>query len=149
MGNDIMAMFERLAQLMPKRTVAPCEVHIDHSPRTTFQEIHHIIPRAWQAFWQPEMPPHPGRADGQQLWDSRTIAVCRTGHGNIHFWIVAMMKVYKPELTVLEVATKVRVQYAAHVGHNDYAWAIQALERYQRVGGDLAALIHAGQYGAI
>lgn len=149
MGNDIMEMFERLAQLMPKRTKAPCEVHVDHSPQATYQEIHHIIPRAWQAFWQPALPPFPSRADGQQLWDGRTVNVCRTGHGNIHFWIVAMMKAYTPEMTVLEVTTKVRVLNAEHVGHNDYAWAIQALERYQQVGGDLAALIYAGQFGAI
>lgn len=147
--NDMLETFRKIVTLMPKRTTAPCEVHKDHTPLPTYQEIHHIIPRAWQAFWQPEVAPYPGKYDGQEMWDSRTVNVCRTGHGNIHFWIVALMHAWDPSLSLDDVATKVRVAYADHVGRSDFMWALQALDRFEQSGGDLGALVQAHLWGGI
>jgi aminopeptidase C len=50
----------------------PCVLHKTHSPITVINERHHPFPQAWQI----------------DLWgdvrDSRTVAVCATGHNSIH-----------------------------------------------------------------
>ena len=61
-------------------TQASCEAHVFHRPKPAWLEYHHIIPQSWQLY----------------LWgsvkDKRTVALCRTGHGNTHWNIVRLMK---------------------------------------------------------
>jgi len=61
-------------------TKAKCEAHLAHYPRPLWLEYHHVIPVAWQLYlWQ-------------QVRDKRTVCLCRTGHGNVHWWIVRTMR---------------------------------------------------------
>lgn len=133
-----------------------CSLHRGHSPEPTYLEAHHIIPQAWQATWRPDDPgPDPAPSPDHPslfLWDGRTAALCRTGHGNVHYWIVAMMKAAR-DLRVYDVPRlmhEVRSKLVGHVpGTEDYALAASALIRFQEAGGDLATLIRAHQWGTI
>lgn len=58
-----------------------CAATHSHSPVPRYLEFHHIIPRAWQAFFQP------AGAEAGKLWAPQTTPLCRTSHGNVHYWI--------------------------------------------------------------
>jgi hypothetical protein len=133
-----------------------CDLHKSHDPEPTYLEVHHVIPQAWQATWQPGPPwPFPGSSpdrSGLNLWDNRTVTVCRTGHGNIHHWIVQLMEAARDRETddVGSLLHIVRSGLVLHrPGRADYECAAQALWRFQEAGGELATLIAARQYGAI
>lgn len=129
-------------------TTDPCTVHGCHAPEPTYCEMHHVIPRAWQDFWQPKVAPYPGAYQGQRLWDNRTVAVCRTGHGNIHYWIVKLTRAWHPGGTV-EQAAMVAKHNAGAVGRLDFAVAELALARYIAAGGNIEDLAAAGLWGQI
>lgn len=77
------------------QVVNACSVHTSHTPPNKTVEWHHLIPVAWQlAVPFPANPPSPGpdTSGRGHLWDNRGIWVCPTGHRNIHFWIVRLMK---------------------------------------------------------
>ena len=60
--------------------LADCEAHGYHRPEPAWLELHHVIPQSWQlVLW--------GR-----VADKRVLALCRTGHGNVHWDIVRLMK---------------------------------------------------------
>lgn len=65
-----------------------CSFHREHDPRPAYLEAHHVIPQAWQALWRPAT----ARAAG--LWDPRTVAVCATGHRNIHFYLMRIVRTF-------------------------------------------------------
>lgn len=133
-----------------------CGIHRAHDPEPTYLEVHHVVPQAWQATWKPDGPgPDPGPSPDRpelDLWDSRTVVVCRTGHGNIHHWIVAMMHAAH-DLGIDDVARlmhEVRSGLVHHMpGVDDFSCAAQALIRWQEVGGELGTLIAAREWGAI
>lgn len=133
-----------------------CDVHRSHDPAPAYLEVHHVIPQAWQATWRPEgrgpFPAPSPDTKGLELWDARTATVCRTGHGNIHFWIVRMMHV-ADDLAVDDVPRLMHEVRSRLVGHSpgtdDFAVASSALIRFQEVGGDLGTLIAAREWGAI
>lgn len=54
--------------VFPLSTVAPCEVHKSHTPRSHINEKHHIWP---QGKGGPTVP-------------ENLVVVCATGHNNIH-----------------------------------------------------------------
>lgn len=56
-----------------------CELHKFHRPQPVYLELHHIIPQAWQR-----------SVNSGKLFDPRTASICRTGHGNVHYWLVLM-----------------------------------------------------------
>ena len=61
-------------------SVRPCEAHRYHRPEPTFLELHHIICQSWQLYlWQ-------------RIRDPRVVALCRTGHGNVHWAIERLMR---------------------------------------------------------
>lgn len=133
-----------------------CDLHRGHEPEPTYLEVHHVVPQAWQATWQPDgrgpfpapSPDHPGL----NLWDARTTKVCRTGHGNIHFWIVRLVHA-ADDLGVDDVPRlmhEVRSGLVHHSpGTDDYAVAAAALIRFQEAGGELGTLIAAREWGSI
>lgn len=57
-----------IATLDPRRY--PCVVHSYHSPTVWRCEAHHVIPLAW--------------TKALRLPDSRTVALCGTGHDTLH-----------------------------------------------------------------
>jgi hypothetical protein len=66
-------------------TAAPCQAHKFHRPKATYQEAHHVVPQAWQEFWRPDTPVK------THLWHPETVALCPTGHRNVHYFLVQMM----------------------------------------------------------
>jgi hypothetical protein len=133
-------------------TTETCELHADHVPTPMYCELHHIIPRAWQAFWSPPTPPHPGIYKGQKLWDARTVVIDRTGHGNVHFWITALMHNFRPwepgwAFDNLLAFTRKEVGHAG--GKADVNCACEALTRWMDSGGSLADLVANGLWGQI
>ncbi len=73
----------------------PCVVHVTHGPKNLTVEWHHLVPVAWQlAIPFPANPPSPGpdTSGRGNLWDNRGIWICPTGHRNVHYWIVRMMR---------------------------------------------------------
>lgn len=153
-----------LAQLGPALSAQPCDQHHRHDPAPTYTELHHVIPQAWQAFWQPPQPwpdagPSPDRRDAKTglpltLWDARTVAICRTGHGNVHHWLVELTHyaAANPGLTLgqLEHDAKAAIRAAGeHPNHVDYAIAAQALERWTTAGGTIDQLVAARLWGEI
>lgn len=60
-----------------------CTLHRVHAPKLVAStELHHVVPQAWQH--------HVLLSD--KLYDPRTVAICPTGHRNVHAHIVTMMK---------------------------------------------------------
>lgn len=116
---------------------ASCELHKRHAPENRTLEVHHVVPVAWQLFWQPPQPwPFPGNdTEGRgKLWDDRTIVVCPTGHRNVHFYIVQFMHAVVDESAQRAFET-VKATPSLTTG-----WATQALRRFKEVGGELPAL---------
>jgi len=120
-------------------------VHRAHAPTPTYAELHHVIPRAWQAFWTPPVAPYAGTYAGQKLWDARTITICRTGHGNVHHWITALTHAWTAGDTIAAACSKLHHSIA----RTDFIVAVQALERWIAAGGSIDALVAAGLWGEI
>lgn len=120
-----------------------CAIHRIHYPTPETVELHHIVPVAWQLFWQPAQPwPFPGvDPDGRgHLWDARTIELCPTGHRNVHFYIVKMMhNAHSDDPLEAKKATPGR--------GTQYELAYDALCRFAGAGGSLTALASASEWG--
>lgn len=151
-------------------TSEPCVAHKQHRPLATGQEEHHVIPQAFQGFWHPAgvsleingVPTvgmtslaRPGEivrlAVG--LWDRRTVALCPTGHRNVHHWLVKAMHAWEadPEPT-LDRAWDLVLRFARKDGirpnEAEVAIARLGMQRWLEAGGDLLALCKVGLYGS-
>lgn len=132
-----------------------CSLHVSHHPLPTYLELHHVIPRAWQRFWAPPLPPFPGSYEGQELWDDRMVAACRTGHGNIHFWLVRAMRAYAllagPEIPKrVDAAGKAaRDNIPLSPNRDELKCAKLGMSRFLAAGGSLKALCDKGLWGEI
>lgn len=131
-----------------------------------YNELHHVIPVEWQKLWQ---PPQPWEFQGQDpynrtavLFDARTEALCRTGHGNVHFWLARLMHampaaVMDPQplgpFTALAAAERgVRDQAKKEgrvINSKEFAVSKLAIQRWTAVGGSIGALILAGKFGGM
>jgi hypothetical protein len=139
-----------------RATATLCSAHRYHTPMPSYSERHHVIPQAWQVAWQPAQPwpnggPSPDRK-GVVLFDARTVPLCRTGHGNVHFWLVATMRAYARLGDVGEAMheAKARARTAGmHVVEADFAIAATAMERWRAAGGGLHLLTSRGLWGEI
>lgn len=60
----------------PKTTTEACRAHGFHSPRPNYSELHHILPMSW---------------GGPDVADNR-IAICPTGHANVHRLLDALRR---------------------------------------------------------
>jgi len=119
-----------------------CSLHRFHYPRPLTSEAHHVIPVAWQLFWQPAQPLFPGKdPDGRgNLWDTRTVTLCPSGHRNVHVLIVKMMRAVKSDDPL---AAFKAVNPKGAEGRTAYL----ALTRFTDAGGKLTALSGAGLMG--
>jgi hypothetical protein len=130
-----------------------CKLHKTHSPANLTVEVHHILPVAWQLLWQPLQPwPFPGSdTEGRgNLWDNRTVEACPTGHRNTHAWIVRLMHAVKDENisdAVRTIRDRITRAHAEATLGEQYAYAEQALVRFKEVGGSLAELVAAREWG--
>lgn len=151
-------------------TAEPCVAHKQHKPAPQYNELHHVVPQAWQHLWNPgtESLGSPARASlaaanpamAIALWDPRTVALCPTGHRNVHFWIVRVMKALPPmrvlEQPDLDESSFVHAQGIARdqahrerrvINPHEWQTACLAVQRWIERGGTLAALVKAGQWG--
>lgn len=121
-----------------------CSLHKAHYPTPLTVEDHHVVPVAWQQTWQPAVAPYPGiDPDGRgKLWDARTIPVAPTCHRNVHAWIVRLM-----HALVGEDAHQAFVAVKGGPAGTQAHWGLEALLRYQAVGGTLQQLVAAGEWG--
>lgn len=138
------------------RTSAPCSLHRRHEPAATYSELHHVVPQAWQVLWQPAQPwlnggPSHDHA-GRLLWDARTVPICRTGHGNVHFWLVRLTKAAHRLGSIGAGLHELRAEARVHgqdPGRRDLETAILGLQRWLDAGGTLDQLAAAGLWGEI
>lgn len=115
--------------LLILNTSNSCVAHKVHYPRSVAQELHHVVPQAWQVFWKPSTWTTKG------LWHPETVALCPTGHRNVHHYIVAKMKA-------------IAGQEHIKVPHSKEAEIAQeALSIWIAAGGSLMDLVRAGQWG--
>jgi hypothetical protein len=132
---------------------AACEGEHAHHPMPRYLELHHVVPRAWQNFWKPETVRSPFHAPNKEgIWAPFTIVLCRTAHGNVHYWIERAMKAYmtiEPGPDHSERAMHVARQGQQHIGEHETALAREALVLFSDAGGSLRALATAGLWGGL
>lgn len=136
---------------------AQCALRHHHAPQPRYLEEHHVVPRAWQHYFAPDPshfdgggPFHAPDRDG--LWCTERVALCRTGHGNVHYWIERAMKLYAsvpsgPDHS--ERAMTAARDGQLHIGHEETVIARQALVLFSDAGGDLVKLTEAGLWGGL
>jgi len=136
-------------QLIVPATGPLCELHTRHAPKPEYFEKHHIIPQSWQRVWKPDSP-------SAKLWDPRTMTLCRTSHGNVHFWLVNLMRAYSAsaeprsvDQAVAAAVTKYKVTHTMWIKPKEIKVARMAMDRYLEAGGDLYGLGQVGQWGQI
>jgi hypothetical protein len=142
--------------LRPGTLAVACTVHRVHAPRPLTVELHHVIPQAWQQVFTGPLRPEPeilaasrrvpGRgSEGRKLWDARTVALCPTGHRNVHAWIVRIMHLCPGEDPA--VATHLARHGDRRARGAEFDLAVLALTRFKDAGGQLQALVAARQWG--
>lgn len=145
---------------LPKTPKVPktCSLHKVHHPPALTVEDHHIVPQAWQHYYQTptgEFDPLYGtKVNGQWLWDGRVVTLCPTGHRNVHFWIVALMRANTTFTSTLIPNDKEHVKSLAKAvlatGRHRTAElpiAMLALRRFLAAGGNLTTLAAVGLLG--
>ena len=148
----------------PRATSLPCELH-SHSRDVfpLYREQHHIVPQDWQHEFRPAkdaLVPGPADRPGE-LWDKRTVNICRTGHGNVHFLLVMFMKereklgdsmiddtigVHRIRIKVVE---SLRDDLDQRVNSLEAGVAEMAMRRWVEYGLSLMDLCRNGSYGRI
>lgn len=134
----------------PVEWASRCVAHSYHQPVPRYLELHHVIPRAWQGAWQPAGVAIPRTG----IWHPETVPLCRTGHGNVHYWIERFMHEIRNALVqdVLpspeEVARYVLARQT-NVGRAEHVIARRALEEWVSAGGSLEMLADRGLYGGL
>lgn len=150
-----------LGEMVPLAVNLPCDLHSharDLFP--LYQEQHHIIPQDWQDEFRPAQNVRTPWAVGGVLWDNRTINVCRTGHGNIHFLLVLFMKERErlgPAMIDDDVGVdRIRINIVGRlrdqgkrVSSADAFWAMSAMIRWVTYGLSLMDLCNNHSYGRI
>lgn len=127
-------------------TPATCAAHRVHVPRLWAPvEAHHYIPREWQALTTPAAP-GPVVAG---VWDPRTVPLCRTGHGNTHYWIVRLSRAVKASRTETPAVSAKAVFGRRQTSEQQIA--LLAHERLLAAGGpgSLLALVDGGRMGGM
>jgi hypothetical protein len=128
-------------------TTRECEAHRYHSPLPAYLELHHVVPRDWQAAWRPSSAP-----TGGWVWLPILVALCRTGHGNVHMVLERIMRSWAA-VHDLDVAERVAVEglrsEGIPVGRTERAIARRGCDLWVQHGGDLQLLVDGGHFGAI
>lgn len=124
----------------PLTTSRPCEAHRVHHPRPLTNELHHVVPVAWQLDWTPTVEPAPGadQAGRGRMWDNRTAVLCPTSHRNVHVWINRLVDA----TTTDNPLDSKRAVAVVHRGtrSREFAAAYLALLRWWEVGGSILFL---------
>lgn len=152
----------------PETFADTCEVHGSHNFLPKYTEEHHVVPQGWQQLWHPEfyVPgkdqirfPFAGKGtDGRWNWDNRTTTLCRNGHGNVHYWVVMLMKdlavlhrsdpAIDESTALIQASANVRV-YDPKWHRQEYHYGLEAPRRWLAAGGSLKLLTRLRQWGGI
>jgi hypothetical protein len=132
-----------------------CALRHQHTPQPRYLERHHVIPRAWQHFFVPpehdiSPPAHPPDRNG--VWYPVTELLCRTGHGNVHYWIERAMKAYVSVPTGpdhSERAMRAARDGQLHISEHETRLALDALILFDDYGGNVFHLIDHGLWGGL
>jgi hypothetical protein len=120
-----------------------CSLRRLHVPAAPATDSHHVIPQAWQHFYQPR--PDLAVANGA-LWDKRTVEVCPNCHRRVHEAIVAMMN-NGHDYSEDPLDAK-KAAFGNRRLTREQAVAYDALTRFREAGGSLVALRSHRLYGA-
>lgn len=81
-----------------------------------------------------------------EIWDARTINLAPTCHRNVHWWVVTLMKtVQTSKNDLLSAWQSLTKQYRRLPKEATVAYT--GIQRFQAIGGSIAALIDAGEWG--
>lgn len=128
-----------------------CEAHRYHWPQPISTERHHVIPRAWQAYFHPESGGARTTASQARmlaatgavaLWDPRVTVLCPTGHRNVHRMIVRLMKTDTGE----DFRRARDMVFGSRLSAEE-GIALETLIRFQAAGGSLDVMRIAGLFG--
>ncbi len=127
-----------------------CTARRFHRPTPLSVDEHHVVPQAWQRFWQPgdtrSMNQRVDSALGighdlPALWAPDTVTLCPTCHRNVHHHLVALMKLGAEHGHIGAVEA-----YPAR--GTEVTIAVQGMLRFVKRGGSLDDLRTARLYGA-
>lgn len=142
-----------------------CEVHPTgmHTPASTEDQDHHVVPRHWQQVWMPTTAPFPGTFKEfgvvQALWDARTIKVPPTCHRNVHTRIVQVMRqldatfgrqihlITADDITAAGKAVSKANKLRTTMALQELQWALEAPLRFLAAGGAIADLLRVKTWG--
>jgi hypothetical protein len=88
------------------------------------------------------------KREGVALWDPRTVPLCRTGHGNVHYWLTYMMHKW-PSIKSNKLPPVGHFLNGEKFVRKEAGIAYLAIERWVAAGGDLMFLIDKKMYGEI
>lgn len=119
-----------------------CALHSYHSPSPKYFEVHHIVPQSWtnHAYFMGGL----STADNAALLNMKAI-LCRTGHGNVHYYMVELTTlITKAGLDLYRAFMSIKAPQdrAAVMARN----GIQIAQSYDM---DIAVLYAAGLRGQI
>lgn len=125
-----------------------CTLGTGHRPPAPHSDMHHVVPKAWQAFWQPAPITGPGGvsmvlAKPGDPWDPRTVEVCPNHHRLAHEAIMAMMHAGHGE----DPAAARAAAFGMRRLTSAEACGLLALTRWHDAGGSLEALRANGLWG--
>lgn len=143
-GTTVLLNFHPVYETVPDSAdpvdwATRCVAHNYHQPVPRYLEQHHVVPRAWQAAWKPE-------GQTAAIWHPETVLLCRTGHGNTHYWIERFVRAYRGDIAN---AVAVAMEDQESVGRAEHTIARRALETWQASGGDVEFLAERGLYGGL
>lgn len=130
----------------------PCELEKQHTPVPRYSEFHHIVPVAWQLHTpNPTSRPSPGKdPEGRgMLWDDRGAWACRTSHGNVHYWIVALTHAFVEDPAAAIVGAWARAVPTAYKRSPAAIMARMGLDRAASCSVDFVALGQLGEWGQV
>jgi hypothetical protein len=133
-----------------------CGAHKGHYPSPIYLELHHLSPQAWQKS-------EAGKwlfveRDKNGLFLPQTVPLCRTGHGNVHYWLQLAMKTWwnnnqaNPEPAETEAGVRAvfaQITKGRQHHHPEVAFSQLGMVRWLSVGGKLADLCRLHQWGGI
>jgi hypothetical protein len=128
-----------------------CEAHNTHFPLPLVLEEHHVVPQDWQDEW------YPSGAHVGKLWAPTTVKLCRTGHGNVHFWLVLFMHEYETMVEsgmpnaagTIDAACRNVLHDKRGYQRGDTRIAKQGMVNFTTIGGNLMTLCRNKSYGAM
>lgn len=125
--------------VFPPTVEMPCTIHRQHRPVSLVTELHHVMPQGWQRTWAPD-------GDTDRLWHPETVALCPSGHRDVHRIIDALMHSVSDAAGVEGATARVRPTFGRL---SEFPLAVRALALWEQAGGSFDLLIAHHEYGQV